>query len=298
MGKNFLTFLLRMWMSQRGEVGDDDESLEVVVDEDGSEDDQSDGSDDEDSDDEGDDSGDDASQEDDPIAALRKEYDAKIADLKKDNNRLGYALRTAGKKADEEKKEDSPKFSDSQLLAMWEEHKDDPKVVMQIIKEMQSSAVAGVEASAEKKAEIASKKTTVTQFLKSEYPDVLEEGSDLHKDVQGAKDHLVLGEHPFGDFLALAASQLMQMPEIIKNIKEEAKKEVLAGKAEKARKQSIGQNTSHSGAKNSGGKKGRLTLSKTQMETAKMLFGTDKKKIAAYARMLGQSEGVNAITVE
>jgi hypothetical protein len=304
--ENFWTFFLKMLVDQRGEAGDVS-AVNVVDDDPGDADDVI--SVDDPVDDPGDGPGDgpdgdppdaDGGSGDGPdgdaLAALRAEYDEKITALQKDNNRLGYALRNATKKsATDDDANASSKFTDSQLLAMWEEHKDDPKVVMQIIKEMQAGAARGIKQDAEKSADIATKKAEMQRFMTAQFPESLDEGSEVHQQLQGAIGHLHLSEHPFGDFLAMAASQMMQMPQIIAKVKEDTKKELLSKNANELRKDAIKNNSPNKGG---GPKKGGgLTLTKSQMETARSLFGDDKKRIAAYAKMLANKSG-SSITVD
>jgi len=229
---------------------------------------------------------DESEDEQDPIADLRKEYDAKLAgyqtkldESQKEINRLGYALRTASKKPETK---DNSGFSDAQLLEIYNEHKDDPQVAFQVLKELAKNVGKDVETNAEKKAEIVQQKKQVEGYLDRTWPTWKEEGSEVHKHIQKTKSELFLDDHPLGDFLAMASMEFRRIPMIIKQVHEYAKKEALENKAEKGRKDKI-HNGKPDGTTSKPSKSKAVSLSQTEEETAKKL-GLDPKKYAKFIK--------------
>lgn len=229
---------------------------------------------------------------DDPLEALRTELTAEhskeLEGKDKEINRLGYALRTANKEK-VETKGDSEQFTDAQLLAIMNEHKEDPTVLLQVMKEVSKANGKDIEESVGRSADIKTKLVGQTTFLEQSFPDVLKEGTEAAEMVEKARDYMHLKDHPFGDWLAVATYNLQNMPQIIEKAKAEAKAEALGKTADDTRKQKIKTNTPGSSGKSNGAK--TPALSKTQNETARMLFPKNKKLQEKYAGMLGKSKG-------
>lgn len=218
----------------------------------------------------------------DEVEALKKELEAN----KKEIARLGYALRT-GKK--EEKKADEPAFTDAQLLAIMKEHKDDPTVMLQVFKEVANQKGKEIELSAEKAVDIKTKTGEFEKFLSTAFPNVMNEATPEFETVEKAVDWLHLEGHPFGKYLAVATMQFRALPDLIKKVQDDTRKEVLSKKADDTRKDKIKSNLPPGSGEKSTVK--APTLSPTQMETAKKLFGNDKKAISRYAKMLTRQGG-------
>jgi len=230
----------------------------------------------------------------DPLETLKAENEKTrkaLEDAQKEINRLGYKLRKPEEK--KETKEETPTFSKGQLLQLWNEHKDDPAILMQIVEEMQKTAGKGIEEAAEKKIDITNKRTEMDKFLSTAFPDVIKEDTGEHRAVQGAVDFLHLEGHPFARFLAVGAMQLQRLPKIIEDIKEQTRKELLGKTAEEKRKEGIKNASPTPGGKTE--KPKAATLTPSQMESAKRLgFDKDPKKLARYAEMVGAKGGTYA----
>jgi hypothetical protein len=225
----------------------DDASDDMGADNDG--DDGADTGDDDSTDDSDDDQGDDGEFDAD---SLRKEIEsgykdaikdlkAELADLKKENNRIGYALRKAEKGAGKEKdaEEGDAQFTDAQLLQMMEEHGDNKKVLFQIMKEMVSQNGKAIEQSAEAKATVRARSKELDDVVNQVHPGAFDEGSETYKNIQTTKAYLGLESNPYGDHLSLAMMAFKNIPNLVSAIKEQTRKELLGKTADEKRKTNI-----------------------------------------------------------
>uniref|UniRef100_A0A6H1ZGN7 Uncharacterized protein n=1 Tax=viral metagenome TaxID=1070528 RepID=A0A6H1ZGN7_9ZZZZ len=310
--KRFLVYLMQKLKCQRGEVGNDidatavadavftadidDEGYTPPSDDEKGEPDDSDGGDNETIDDD-EKTPDDDKKEPDPKLI---ELETKLADAQKEINRLGYALRKGEKK---ETGKEPPAFTKAQLLELYREHRDEPEVVFQIFEEMTKLGKADAVLSAEKSVDIKTKKTDMDNYIEKMYPDVKKEGTELYNAVQGTIEWAHLEGHPFAEHLAFSLLAVKNLPETIKKIKEEAKKEALKTseddlkkKTEEARKKKIVSSKPSTPGKPSESAKA-VSLSADQMESLKRLVGSNptKAQIARYAKMTGvKSETMHA----
>lgn len=246
--RDFLAFMLRMFLDQRGEVGNDD-SVEEVQDEDIIEEedvvviDPDEAEEDEDSDKESDKKKDKEPDEKSEQIDLKAELDKRDSKLKeyekqiKDNNRNFYNMRKKFEALEKKAVEKDVQFSDEQIKTMLDEHSNDPDAMLSIIRH-----VAKQEATSEAKSqvdatEISKRKKEMDDYLITTFPDVHSEGSKDHKDIQNAKKYLHLEDHPLGDSLAAMATMGLQLPDLIEDAKKEARESAL--KLESNRKKSI-----------------------------------------------------------
>ena len=176
------------------------------------------------------------SDEEDPqeiIARLKAEKEK----AEKDRDRAFYNLRNAKKAEKKESKE--PEFTDAQLLDLIETHREDPAVMLQIMKQV-SKQQSGVTAESKiKSQEIKAKKQNIDTFLATNYGRFIDDGTPEYQDVQKAKEFLHLDDHPLSDFLAIASMQLSQLPNIIEQAKKQAVEEALKKNGEASRKKAI-----------------------------------------------------------
>jgi len=307
--KRIWLYLLMKMKCQRGEVGDDidlsaiqDGMFTADIDDEGyvppSDDDddkkaQNDGDDDKSGDDDkgADDKDDKKADDKDDKPDRLTELEAKLAEVQKENSRLGYALRKGEKKDTKDDKE-TP-FTKTQLMQLYKEHSDNPEVVFQIMEEMSKQGKVDAQAAAEKGIDIKTKKSNMEAYIDNVYPDARKEGTEMHEGVQKTIEWAHLDGHPFANELALGLLTLKNLPENIKKIKEDAKAEALklsdtdlSKKAEDARKKSIQQNKLNKSGNSDDATK-TVTLSAKQMDTAKRLGFTSKVQLNKYAKMLG-----------
>ena len=211
-----------------------------------------------------------------------KSLKSELEDLRKENNRLGYALRKAETK--EPVKEDET-FTDAQLLQMMKDNSEDPEILFQIVKQMQKQSGALVEKSAEKKIEIQNKRKELYETVSSFAPGIFNEGTPVFGEIEKTKTYLDLGSNPYGDVLALGVMNLKNMPNIIKNVKEQTKKEVLAQAAEEKRKGKI-----KSGSLADKGEKDAPKEKTPNVDDTVSQLGMNKKQIAIYKRIMSKKD--------
>jgi len=213
-----------------------------------------------------------AEEKQDPIEDLRKEFEEKhkteVERLQKEINRLGFKLR----KEEEVPKDDKPVFTEAQLLQMMKEHADEPEVLFNIIKEMQRQTAEGVEKSAEYKAQVQVRSKELSDIAETVFPGALKEDSQIYNEVIQTKDYLGLDKHPHGDFLALATMSLKNLPNLVANIREQVKKELLPKASDDKRKETI---------------KAKTPVTETAKETPKPSTGAGENETA---KRLGMNE--------
>jgi hypothetical protein len=229
------------------------------------------------------------------IEALRSELEsqhkAAMANLKKENSRLGYALR----KAEAAKPDDKPQpFTDAQLLQMMKDHQDEPEVMFQIMKEMTNQSGVAIERSAEKKADIRAKSKEIGDMAERVFPGALKEDSGVYADVQMTKSYLGLDDNPYGDVLSLAMMNMNNMPNLVENVKAQVKKELLGKTADSKRKGKI---KSESLSDKGHDKETRTKLSPELDETAKKL-GMNDRQMKRYKAIMAKSKKSGVMQVE
>lgn len=227
------------------------------------------------------------------LEAASKDRESHISDL----NKALYGYRQEIKKLKSgEGKEDEPSFTDAQITKILDEHKDDPAVLLQVVKQVAKQQTAGVKEDAISAQEVAQTQTQVNGFLHQNWPKLQDESSAEFGQLQQAKGFMKLDDHPYGDFLSMGALMLQKMPEMIEDAKKEARETALKDRTEVARKDKI-KKTKLSGK----GKKAasQVTITDDIKATAKAIGIKGDKQIALYAKMLkSANKGQNAMTVE
>lgn len=290
--RHLLSFMLRKLRDQRGEVGDEEDSKtdEVLNEDDVVEDDdvvEIDPDELEEIEEEEDPN--EPGEEDQRVKDLEaklakqeevlKEQEGKV----KESNRNFYGLRKKLKAMETKGDDKDANFSDAQLIGMIEEHQDEPGTMLQIMKQVGKQAASGEADVRIKAVEASQRKKEMDSYLLKTYPDAYDEGSENHKSIQQAKEYLHLTDHPLGDFLAGSSTMFLQVPEMLENVKKEARENAL--KVEDARKKNIKQNSLESGKKKTASKE----LSSNYRSTAKQL-GLSKSQTAIYAKLLTQGK--------
>lgn len=218
-------------------------------------------------------------------------FESEISDLRKENSRLGYALRKAEKGAKKEPSDDD-RFTDSQLLQIMEEHGDDKKVLMQVMRQMISQHGKDIESSAEARADVRDKQKQLRDITTSVYPNAFNEGSETYDNVQKTKTYLGLESNPYGDDLSLAFMGFKEIPNLIKSVREQVKKEVLGEAVESKRRGKV----KESAPADPGHKKADVTKTpQTVSDTAKRLgFANNPKLMKRYQAMVGKGGALSA----
>ena len=156
--------------------------------------------------------------------------------LTKDRNTLAYQLRTNKK---EEKPTEEETFSDTQLMGLLEEHKDDPAATLQIIKLVASQAVKGNKKETLDAVEISQTKKELDLFISTTYPDFLDETGPIRERVNKMKSKLGIEDHPYGDWFGMASFVLTNIEQIEKQAFEKGQKTALGKSADDNRKKDI-----------------------------------------------------------
>jgi hypothetical protein len=135
--------------------------------------------------------------------------------------------------------------------------------------------------------EVKGKAEKLNNVLKARLGDAYDDpSSDARKTIDNAKQILNLGDNPYGDFLAYAASIADALPTILKTYYEKGQKEGLGKSADENRIEDIDNNKLGNGkGKVDRGSKSILTDS--QMETAKLLgFTNNPAKMKTYREQI------------
>lgn len=213
------------------------------------------------------------------FAEFKESAEREKADLQKEVNRLGYALRKAEK---QEPTQQQDTFTDAQLLQMMKDHQDEPEVLFQVVRQMQKQAGESIKKDAKTEAETSNKKQELVGIANNVFPGVLDEGSNFKGEIDNTAAYLGLDNNPYRDVLSLGVMALKNMPNLIENIKAQVRKEALAPNSEKARKKAA---TATSLA-DTGRKTGKTAqLPSGISETAKRL-GMTASQQRIYAKMM------------
>ena len=298
--KAFLAFLRRMLMDQRGEAGadidgdqdGDDQDVDVELD-DEDEDEEEDEDENDDDEDEEEDDGDDLDKKRDQLTQEIEELEKKAAYWRQEKEKQRGIFFASQK--DSRKKEgddEEVEFTDAQLLGMLEQHKDDSTIMLQIMKHIGQQAAKKGKNEAVDAAAVASTKKEIDSFINQNWPEINEDGSDLRRDVEEAKKMLRLEDHPFSDYLGIAAAVMANVPDMIKEAEERGKKGGIKDKNEVNRKQAIKDKRLSEKGKKKGEK---VTLPAQAAQTAKQL-GLNDRQAKLYSKLL--NAGKKPVTAE
>ncbi len=207
-----------------------------------------------------------------PESSETEKLQTEIERLREDKKNLQKALHDKRFERKEAKtKDETPVLTDDQLVAILEEHKDDPRVLLNAIKYQAEQIAKGVKKSVMDESEVKAKQKDIDHFLKSRYPDLDKEDSEMRDTVDKTKEMLGLNENPFGDYLATGVQVLNNLESIVQHWYEEGKKAAGSEQMDTARKKQIKDGQLTPGGKGPGKGNGEDGLSLSQFETAKKL---------------------------
>lgn len=173
---------------------------------------------------------------------------AELEKARKDRDRAFYKLRQQSQqKPDDKKSETESHFSDAQLVQLIAEHNDEPEILLQIMKQVNKQEGKQTAEATVKAQEIKQRRAEIEKWMSENVPDVLDNESEHYQQVTNARSMLHLDDHPFGDFLGVAAQFLMAYPQTVEQIKKEARESALKEKGETTRKKTIKENTQSGG---------------------------------------------------
>lgn len=223
-------------------------------------------------------------EEDDP---KYKELNDKLTKQATQIRNLNIALsgeRAKNKESKEEKGD--PPFTEAQLIALFEEHGNDPKALYQLTKYMTDQSRKKGKEEAVDAAEILSTQKEISNELYKQYPDLSDDTSEIRQGVEKVKGNLRISDHPYADLLAISAMTYNSMPDLLKAEFEKGKAEGMKAKTtEEARKSNIKNGKLTGGNGENKGKK--PTMSKDALDIAKRI-GLSKTGTATYMKLLGK----------
>jgi len=171
----------------------------------------------------------------------------KITNLEKhvaDLNRALHLERKA-KKELKAQKEDKPEtaISPDQLKKLFKEHADDTDTLFDLVNYMvEQGTVKGKEAAVDA-TELSRRKQVHDNFVYNAWPELAKDDSELRTQADTVKGTLGIEAHPMGDYLAMGAILVDQLPNIQKESYEKGKADALKEKANSQRKKTIKDNS-------------------------------------------------------
>lgn len=249
--RHLLSFILMKLKDQRGEAGDkDDSDTDEVLDvDDAVEDDGVVNIDLDDlEDDDDDEEAERLAKEEADKAEKQSKIDFKAELAKKDEeiktmNRNFYGLRKKLKSMETKSDDKGENLTDAQLESLIEENRDDPRAMLQIMKQVSTQAATGKAEDTVKAVELSQRKKELDGHLVTTWPDANDEGSDTHADIQNAKEFLHVTDHPLGNFIGAAGKLYLELPTMLENARREERDKIAKGTTEKKRKESIKENS-------------------------------------------------------
>ncbi len=222
-----------------------------------------------------------------------KAFETRLERLERDKKNLQIALhkeRQGKKTAEKAKPEDV--LTDEQLEKIIEENPD-PKTQLRVVRYMAEKIAKGMKDTAIADVNTTQRSKAMEKLLLDRYPALAEEGSDMRVEVDEAKEHLGIKDHPYGDFFAVGSKVLESLPQLLKNAYEKGKQDAISVKAEEKRGEKIKESDlTPKGKKSATSSVDSLT--KEQQETAKQM-GMSPSQMKVYAKLVGKSAKTVAV---
>jgi len=144
------------------------------------------------------------------------------------------------KKALKDKGKDAEEYlTDEQVKAILEEHGNDWSTVLRVVNHQAAKAAAKTKGEVLNDVETKAAKDRLDNYLKTEWPEALQEGTEIRGHIEKIKGDLRLDDNPYSDFLAAGAFFLTNWKNAAKQIEEKAKAEALGDKVESKRKEVV-----------------------------------------------------------
>lgn len=220
---------------------------------------------------------------------------AEIEKLKADKANLNKALheeRQGKKKAKSDDAEEE--LSDAQLKELMKEHHDDPSVLFNIVQYMARKIAKGEKKAAVNESEIIAKKRDLDNFIAQRHPDYGDPESELRRRAEDIKGKLDLGDHPYGDFLALASNAYIAMPDIVKQAYEKGKADAVKDALNANQKKDV----KDSQLTPKGGTKAQSAAIPKDIASVAKQMNMSPSQAKIYARLVGSNSKGGSITVE
>lgn len=215
-----------------------------------------------------------------------KEMEERLSRLESDKKNLQKALHEARQ---ERKKTKEPEITltDAELMKIVEEHKDDPKVLLNAAKYIAQQEIKKGKSEAVNEVEVKGKQRELNAILETRIKDFNDESGESRTLINKAKTEFLLEDHPLGDFLGSAAAVYYDLPNILKAAFERGKNSAIDEKADKNRKDEIqNRQPGPGGSKIKIGSSASEELSATEKETAQRLGLNTPEKMKLYKRQI------------
>ncbi|MCK4240810.1 MAG: hypothetical protein KAX30_04245 [Candidatus Atribacteria bacterium] len=209
----------------------------------------------------------------------KKSWEEKIDKLEEDKKNLNTALHQARQDKKTIKTDEAAPLTRSQLKQILEDNPSDVEAQFNVLEYLAEQKAKGVTSEAINATEVNRKKGELDNFLVERYPDIKKPDSDIRKEVDETKTVLGLNKHPYGDYFAIAARVLDELPDLLKKAYEDGKSGKSKKDIEDARTDAIKKGKLPPSKKDSS--KDTESLTKEQDETFTQMGLTDsQKKIA------------------
>jgi len=209
-----------------------------------------------------------------------KELESHITDL----NKALHEARQITKKHKEVA--ETPPLTKQQLQQMFKDHGDDPETMYNLVEYMTTQAAKKGTEDAVDATEISRRKAEHDKIVNSQWPDLSDSTSQLRTQANQVKDHLGIGDHPFGDYMAMGAIIVDQLPKITKEAYEKGKSEALKERTEEQRQKDVKQ-----GKLTPTGKKMAATIDLgDNFKTTAKQMGLTSAQQKIYARLIKKSK--------
>lgn len=215
---------------------------------------------------------------------LRRKYQS-LENHKKDLDRSIHSLRKENKELKGGSKKEE-RLTDDQIAGLIENHKDDPATLLNIIKYVSQQSAEEKKAETLNEQAISTKRKELDERLQTDFPSLSDQSSQDYLSVEKAKNDLFIKDHPLGDFLGTAAILYFNLPNLLKDAKEEGKNEAVGIKTEEKRKEKIKDGQPLKAGDDAG--KDGVIPSNFQQTAKQMNMTKSQRKI--YARLIANKE--------
>lgn len=221
------------------------------------------------------------------------EMTPEVKELLDKNKALNRALHEERQKKKTEKTEEAV-LTETQLLGILEEYKDDPKTLLNVIKYQAEQAAKGAATKSITDADVVRKKKEADDYIYKTYPDLTKDDSQLRAAVNKTKSELGIDDHPFGELFGTAVTFLSAAPQILKDAYDQGRKDAMAGVAEKTRKDLVKESDL-----TPKGKGGKITpLSANTEDVAKRLGLKSPQQLAILKKLTASGKNARNVSVE
>lgn len=206
-----------------------------------------------------------------------------VESLKRQVHDLNRALHQARKEKPKEETEEP--LTDEQIVGLMEQHKDDPRMQLNIIRYAAQQAAKSESDKAVDAQHISKIKDWVAERKLARDPALADENSPASQEVSKIQQNLNLSDHPAGQYLSACVLVAETMEKQLEAAFERGKKAGLGEKAENTRKQTVKETTLSPTRKPTPKKSSGLT---SQMATVADQMGLTESQRKLYASFRGQ----------